>query len=290
MATNIDFDISTAVLIPSDTDNCWICFVSYADDKESGISSLCWSAPCGCKGSTKWVHQECLQQWVDGKQRGDPSASIKCSQCHTVYKFNFPVLDPMAQVIIKSEAFFDFISPYACFCFISVSSYLAMTGYGYLAMVQVVGFNNTNEMLDSIDPGLVMVLLPIIPVALFSLKFIRLEDILFQYSKSIIPYMVSFIFGEKLFRKFWPANRKPYHTATKTSIKFPRMIFSAMMLPTISYIAGYLLFPHVKTQFKRSILGGLFYTGFRLVVKLYSKYQYYQKISNREIVNFPHTS
>ena len=46
--------------------SCWVCFATDEDDRTAE-----WVRPCRCRGSTKWVHQACLQRWVDEKQRGN---------------------------------------------------------------------------------------------------------------------------------------------------------------------------------------------------------------------------
>merc|ERR1712088_1121502 len=45
---------------------CWICFASENDDP-----SAVWTSPCRCRGTSKWVHQACIQRWVDEKQKGN---------------------------------------------------------------------------------------------------------------------------------------------------------------------------------------------------------------------------
>ena len=50
--------------------HCWVCFATDEDD-----FSACWLSPCRCRGTAKWVHQECLQRWVDEKQQGSSGGS-----------------------------------------------------------------------------------------------------------------------------------------------------------------------------------------------------------------------
>jgi E3 ubiquitin-protein ligase MARCH5 len=38
---------------------CWVCFATDDDDILAQ-----WVIPCKCRGTTKWVHQSCLQRWV----------------------------------------------------------------------------------------------------------------------------------------------------------------------------------------------------------------------------------
>ena len=51
--------------------HCWVCFATDEDD-----FSACWVSPCRCRGTAKWVHQECLQRWVDEKQQGSSGGSL----------------------------------------------------------------------------------------------------------------------------------------------------------------------------------------------------------------------
>ena len=45
---------------------CWIC---YGEEEISESSEFVarWVAPCNCKGTTKWVHQACLLDWIDSQ-------------------------------------------------------------------------------------------------------------------------------------------------------------------------------------------------------------------------------
>lgn len=66
---------------------CWVCFATEDDD-----SSTPWVRPCRCKGTTKWVHQLCLQRWIDEKQKGKSTSKVACPQCNTEYIIVFPKL------------------------------------------------------------------------------------------------------------------------------------------------------------------------------------------------------
>ena len=43
-----------------------------------------------CRGTTKWVHQACIQRWVDEKQKGNTNVNVECPQCGTAYVIRFP--------------------------------------------------------------------------------------------------------------------------------------------------------------------------------------------------------
>lgn len=66
-----------------ETRQCWVCLASDEEDEETANSE--WIHPCRCSGSAKWVHQHCLQQWVDEKQKYNSTLSVSCTQCNTEY-------------------------------------------------------------------------------------------------------------------------------------------------------------------------------------------------------------
>ncbi|XP_045923759.1 E3 ubiquitin-protein ligase MARCHF5-like [Micropterus dolomieu] len=65
--------------------HCWVCFATERDDHSAE-----WVSPCRCKGCTKWIHQSCLQRWLDEKQKGNSGGAVNCPQCGTEYHITFP--------------------------------------------------------------------------------------------------------------------------------------------------------------------------------------------------------
>ena len=62
-----------------------------------------------CRGSTKWVHQACIQRWVDEKQKGNATAEVECPQCGLAYVIQLPysnmlvaTLDTVEKLIQKT--------------------------------------------------------------------------------------------------------------------------------------------------------------------------------------------
>lgn len=88
---------------------CWVCFATEEEDTEA-----LWVQPCNCRGTTKWVHQSCLQRWVDEKEKGgDRGGKITCPQCQTEYIIVYPnmgvcvfLLDSIDTVVMKGSLFF----------------------------------------------------------------------------------------------------------------------------------------------------------------------------------------
>jgi len=64
---------------------CWVCFATDEDD-----ATAAWVKPCHCRGTTKWVHQGCIQRWVDEKQKGHAGHAVACPQCNTEYIIVYP--------------------------------------------------------------------------------------------------------------------------------------------------------------------------------------------------------
>uniref|UniRef100_A0A8C1UUC4 E3 ubiquitin-protein ligase MARCHF5 n=1 Tax=Cyprinus carpio TaxID=7962 RepID=A0A8C1UUC4_CYPCA len=65
--------------------HCWVCFATEKEDRAAE-----WVSPCRCKGCTKWIHQSCLQRWLDEKQKGNSGGAVSCPQCGTEYQIVFP--------------------------------------------------------------------------------------------------------------------------------------------------------------------------------------------------------
>jgi len=65
---------------------CWVCFATDEDDE-----TALWVKPCRCRGTTKWVHQACIQRWIDEKQKGNTAAKVSCPQCNTEYFIVYPL-------------------------------------------------------------------------------------------------------------------------------------------------------------------------------------------------------
>ncbi|KXS21140.1 hypothetical protein M427DRAFT_51412 [Gonapodya prolifera JEL478] len=84
--TRTSFDSVTAALPPSrksddlDLALCRICFQSRDDEPEKRLIS-----PCKCKGSMRYVHLECLNEWREKSQKKE--SFYECDQCKYRYRF-----------------------------------------------------------------------------------------------------------------------------------------------------------------------------------------------------------
>lgn len=83
----ICFQFSFFVIMIYFRRSCWVCFGTDEDDRDAA-----WVRPCRCRGTTRWVHQNCLQRWIDEKQKGNSTTKVTCPQCNTEYIIIFPKL------------------------------------------------------------------------------------------------------------------------------------------------------------------------------------------------------
>lgn len=77
--------------LDDEEDNDKIC--KYCLDGKNQIDLI---SPCDCEGTSKYVHQECLAQWIKIKhasalrisilQNGSTQRTLKCTECHGNYK------------------------------------------------------------------------------------------------------------------------------------------------------------------------------------------------------------
>lgn len=95
---------------------CWVCFGTEQDDSENCPNV--WICPCQCKGTMKWVHEECLQRWIDEKQKRAFSSRVSCSQCRTHYVVRFPPVNCLVRIIEHYDKLLYGSSPFVAGKFI----------------------------------------------------------------------------------------------------------------------------------------------------------------------------
>ena len=74
---------------------------------EDKMCRLCWGdeddgplvQPCACRGSVKWIHQHCLEQWRRTGPRKD--AAYRCGQCMDKYRDALSLELLSARLLVK---------------------------------------------------------------------------------------------------------------------------------------------------------------------------------------------
>lgn len=96
---------------------CWICYLEESVETEEDDKR--WVQPCKCKGSTHWVHQDCLLAWINSRlssgedvnqvvrEAGGPLVTppdLCCPQCHTPYRVAESYLIPRSVLYVIDKA------------------------------------------------------------------------------------------------------------------------------------------------------------------------------------------
>ncbi|XP_041065930.1 E3 ubiquitin-protein ligase MARCH5 isoform X1 [Carcharodon carcharias] len=312
----------TAISVQPLDRSCWVCFATDEDDRTAE-----WVRPCRCRGSTKWVHQTCLQRWVDEKQRGNSTARVACPQCNAEYLIVFPKLGPVVYVLDLADRLISKACPFAAAGIMVGSIYWTAVTYGAVTVMQVVGHKEGLDVMERADPLFLLIGLPTIPVMLILGKMIRWEDYVLrlwrkysnklQILNSIFPgnpytsdnvFQYHGILDTHLRKQTDPRVNDPSERRTSGSVlrigcpvpRVPaeaspladhvsatRILCGALVFPTIATIVGKLMFSSVNSNLQRTILGGIAFVAIKGAFKVYFKQQQYLRQAHRKILNFP---
>ncbi|XP_065648391.1 E3 ubiquitin-protein ligase MARCHF5 isoform X2 [Hydra vulgaris] len=264
-----------------DRRTCWVCFGTEDDD-----TSALWSRPCRCRGTTKWVHDSCLQRWFDEKQRGNPTVRVFCPQCNTEYTIDYPALGPLLLLIDSGDKMINKLSNVVAAGGVIGSLYWSAVTFGAISVMQVMGHKQGFEMLEKADPLFLLVGLPVIPFGLILAKMIRWEDYILNLWRKNSQ---SFWIFRKLFGDYDSENRplrQPEDTSQNDLNSSTRILCGAFTLPTFATAFGNYLFPKVESPLKRVILGGATFILVKGVIQIYYRQQQYLRLARRQIKDF----
>lgn len=272
----------TGLALPQTMDrSCWVCFATDEDDRTAE-----WVRPCRCRGSTKWVHQTCLQRWVDEKQRGNSTARVACPQCNAEYLIVFPKLGPVVYVLDLADRLISKACPFAAAGIMVGSIYWTAVTYGAVTVMQVVGHKEGLDVMERADPLFLLIGLPTIPVMLILGKMIRWEDYVLRlwrkYSNKL-QILNSIFPGIGCPVPRIPAEANPL----ADHVSATRILCGALVFPTIATIVGKLMFSSVNSNLQRTILGGIAFVAIKGAFKVYFKQQQYLRQAHRKILNYP---
>ncbi|XP_041826756.1 E3 ubiquitin-protein ligase MARCHF5 [Melanotaenia boesemani] len=257
--------------------HCWVCFATERDDHSAE-----WVSPCRCKGCTKWIHQSCLQRWLDEKQKANSGGAVSCPQCGTEYHIIFPKMGPLVYFLQQVDRALSRASPFAAVGVVVGTVYWSAVTYGAVTVMQVVGHKKGLYVMERADPLFLLMGLPTIPVLLVLGKMIRWEDYIVRlwhkYSYKRQPLSGS---GGYLIRG--PVNG----AGAGDHLSVSRTLCGALVFPSIASLVGRLLFRRVSSNLQRTILGGIAFVVIKGVLKVYFKQQQYIIQTNRQILNYP---
>ncbi|XP_061886844.1 E3 ubiquitin-protein ligase MARCHF5 [Entelurus aequoreus] len=255
--------------------NCWVCFATESDDHSAE-----WVSPCRCKGCTKWIHQSCLQRWLDEKQKGSDGGlgGICCPQCGTQYCVIFPKISALVYFLQQVDRALSRASPVAAFGILVGTAYWSAVTYGAVTVMQVVGHKKGLNMMERADPLFLLMGLPTIPVILVLGKMIRWEDFL-------VRLWLRFFYQRHGVRGYTPPV-----PATGDHLSVSRTLCGALVLPWISSLLGRLLFRRATSSLQQTILGGVAFVLLKGSLKVYLKHQQHVTQAERRILDYSDTS
>ncbi|XP_071441435.1 E3 ubiquitin-protein ligase MARCHF5-like [Hetaerina americana] len=266
---------------------CWVCFATEEDDPYTE-----WVQPCSCRGTAKWVHQTCIQRWVDEKQKGNSLGKVSCPQCNTEYLIMFPKMGSIVMILDTANNLIYRICPSVAAAIVVGSVYWSAVTYGAVTVMQVLGHKEGMMIMENADPLVLLVGLPTVPVVLILGKMVRWEDGVLQFLRKNTKKI-------PLLRKIFPSFSSPEDgddsLARRISLDNPpladaasatRILCSALILPTIATIVGKIFFYSVQSNLRKTILGGIAFITVKGALKIYHKQQLFTRITQRLILDY----
>lgn len=230
-----------------------MCFGTEEDEPGSE-----WTNPCRCRGDTKWVHQLCLQQWIDEKQKMTSSVVVSCPQCCFTYKMKYPSSSPLLFLYEYLDRAITYSSP-IIFAGVTASAlYWISFTYGLTSVVVAMGRPEAAEFLSSPESALVVVILPIIPWVVLGVKVLRPELRLLRFYYRFLYQPL-----RTLLKAFPPTRsiaaqmpRESQFVAAQVPLLpyISRATMGTVFLPFISSLVGSVVFRPVKGNVKKTLL------------------------------------
>ncbi|RZF47213.1 hypothetical protein LSTR_LSTR004922 [Laodelphax striatellus] len=265
---------------------CWVCFASEDDDAHAS-----WVQPCNCRGTTKWVHQVCLQRWVDEKQKGNMSGKVSCPQCNSEYIIVFPDMGPLIVLLDAVDNVVYKVCPFVAAGIVVGSIYWTAVTYGAVTVMQVVGNKEAMNMMDQVDPLVLLVGLPAIPIVLILGKMVRWEDTVLTFIRRhsnkvpLLKYLMpSYVLLGAGIDGVRESNSDVPPLADTVSAT--RVLCGALLFPTVATICGKIFFDNIPSNIQRTLLGGITFIALKGCLKIYHMQQQFIRQSKRRILDY----
>jgi E3 ubiquitin-protein ligase MARCH5 len=251
---------------------CWICHLSDKDEEEGSDDE--WIEPCNCVGTSRFVHQWCLQRWIDVE-----SVNTQCRQC--LYKYD--IVKPDANLLVRTlepiDNMMNRLAPTGVSLMAFCGAYgLALT-YGISTVVITFGSREGAAVIEQMKPEMLCIAIPCIPVGLILCKMCHWEECILRSWRR--DYHKTYVF--RLLGMPRPPTRTRPDLEKLLSIDGSqsefrantRTICSALLLPTVSALVGRALYSNVSPIIKRTLYGAITYMAVKGLAKIYLReYQF----------------
>ena len=234
---------------------CWVCFATEEDEPGSE-----WTCPCMCRGATKWVHQVCLQQWIDEKQRGSSSIDVSCPQCQYPYQILYPSASPFLVCYEYINRALSFSAPMILAGLTASSIYWISFTYGVTVAAVSLGKERSIAFFSSPEYSVLVLTLPLLPWAILGVKLIRLEvQALKIWYRFVFPALHSLAKRIPFLSSIAPDHNPQKRFVAAPVAVFPflsRCIVGTFSLPVIASTIGWALSYLLKSQssLRRTVL------------------------------------
>lgn len=152
------------------------------------------------------------------------------------------------------------------------------------------GYEEGKNMIDELDPLLLVIGLPVIPIALILAKLIKWEDYilrLWRHNFFTLPRPLSFLIESPPSQPRANCDQILRDPGFNEPLGCTRMVCGALLLPTVSAIVGKIFFStFTDSQWRRSLLGGLAFILMKGAMKIYLRKSQYIRYSQRTIRNY----
>ena len=129
----------------NDEPMCRICFETGSDGEYGPLFR-----PCSCRGTSAWVHMECLDHWR--KSSVNPRSFYRCDQCHFEYRFGrvFPAGTDkfMLARVLSSRLAVHVLSLFVLLSIVFCGGFVAKSFNGELTWCDVLRCFNIEHMIS----------------------------------------------------------------------------------------------------------------------------------------------
>ena len=212
-----------------------------------------------CIGATKWVHQSCLQQWIDEKQKMSSSVLVQCPQCKYNYRIVYPPSSPPLYIFEYVDRGVTFISPIILASLTAATLYWSSFSHGVSTIMLAVGWDQAVQSMSSPEASVLVVCLPIIPWVVFAVKALRPEALALQaWYRFVVPCISHIAKLLKIAsspeinsRRFVPCSIPPLAYVSRCAV-------STIIFPLVSALLSKVLFNSVSSGPKRLLMVSLY--------------------------------
>ena len=236
--------------------------------------------------------QVCIQRWVDEKQKGNNSAGVSCPQCGSDYIIQFPPSPRLLRMLDVLDKLVGRLCPVVAGGVCVGSLYWTCVTYGAVTVMQVTGHDRGLSLMETADPLLLLVSLPLVPVGLVLGKMVRWQEPVLSFLRARLPRLTI----TKYILPAFASTPEGEGSASAADLPPPsdpvsvtRTFCGALFFPTVAVFLGSTLFEESsKSPLRRAAMGGFCFIGVKGVLKIYHKQHQYIRQCQRVILDYNH--